>query len=216
MTRRDTRKNRLFQRSPNQTMYINLPTTTPLPLTLPTPLPLSHPYDDTNNNKKERHATSMSTPGSKAFPFLERIHVQMSEIEQILFIYSTKGTIRVETLPPSLVSFSDNDFSAPRPIIESMQRRYHVLHSQEFLLVMASKDEAAVEEHLRRIRIAIVAIERMMHKHRSSKYYAPLPKCLLSCYSKSGGVDMRALERRYETLKDQVRDYSRCHASSYI
>ncbi|KAG0034124.1 hypothetical protein BGZ81_006150 [Podila clonocystis] len=145
----------------------------------------------------------MPTPGTKAFPFLERIRVQMSEIEQVLFIYSTKGTIRVETLPPSLVSFSDSDFSAIRPVIESMQRRYHVLHSQEFLLVMASKDESATEEHLRRIRVAIAAIERMMHKHRASKYYAPLPKYLLSCYSKSGGVDMRALEKRYEALKDQ-------------
>ncbi|KAF9335001.1 hypothetical protein BG006_001088 [Podila minutissima] len=145
----------------------------------------------------------MPTPGTKSFPFLEQIRVQMSEIEQILSIYSTKGTIRVETLPPSLVSFSDSEFSAIRPIIESMQRRYHVLHSQEFLLVMASKDEDATEEHLRRIRVAIAAIERMMHKNRASKYYAPLAKCLLSCYSKSGGVDIKALEKRYEALKDQ-------------
>ncbi|KAG0068973.1 hypothetical protein BGZ92_004789 [Podila epicladia] len=145
----------------------------------------------------------MPAPGSKAFPFLEQIRVQMNEIEQVLSIYSTKGTIRIETLPPSLVSFSESEFSATRPIIEAMQRRYHVLHSQEFLLVMASKDEDAAEEHLRRIRVAIAAIERMMHKNRASKYYAPLPKYLLSCYSKSGGVDMKALERRYEALKDQ-------------
>lgn len=75
---------------------------------------------------KKHHNIIMPTPGTKAFPFLEQIRVQMSEIEQVLSIYSTKGTIRVETLPPSLVSFSDSEFSATRPIIESMQRRYHV------------------------------------------------------------------------------------------
>lgn len=147
----------------------------------------------------------MPAPGSYAFPFLERIRVQMNEIEQILQIYSTKGAVRIETLPLSLVSFSENDYSSSRPIIESLQRRYHVLCSQEFLLVMAHKDEEAVEKLLKRIMALIAEIERTMHRHRTSKYHTPLPKSLLSCYSKINGVDMKLLEKRFETLKDQVK-----------
>lgn len=147
----------------------------------------------------------MPAPGSYAFPFLERIRAQMNEIEQILLIYSSKGTIKIEALPPSMVSFPENDYSSSRPIIESLQRRYHVLCSQEFLLVMAHKDEEAVEKLLRRIRALIAEIERTIHKHRTSKYHATLPKSLLSCYSKSNGIDMKLLEKRFEALKDQVK-----------
>ncbi|KAF9372734.1 hypothetical protein CPC16_002269 [Podila verticillata] len=145
----------------------------------------------------------MPAPGSYAFSFLEQIRAQMNEIEQILQIYSTKGAVKIETLPPSLVSFPENDYSSSRTIIESLQRRYHVLCSQEFLLVMAHKDEEAVEQLLKQIRAVIAEIERTMHKHRTSRYHTPLPKSLLSCYSKSNGVDMKLLEKRFEVLKDQ-------------
>lgn len=145
----------------------------------------------------------MAAYGIIAYPFLERIREEMSELELIFETYRDKGTIAAATLPRHLPSLRDRETHKQFPF-EGLQKHYHILEEQEAAMVLASNDDQQIHRHLLRTKKVIDLIEKVLHKRRVSSYYPTLPKCLLSCYDKNSQVDGEAMLKRYRRLKDVV------------
>ncbi|KAG0344969.1 hypothetical protein BG005_001544 [Podila minutissima] len=140
----------------------------------------------------------MAAYGIIAYPFLERIREEMSELELIFETYRDKGTIAAATLPRHLPSLRDRETHKQFPF-EGLQKHYHILEEQEAAMVLASNDDQQIHRHLLRTKKVIDLIEKVLHKRRVSSYYPTLPKCLLSCYDKNSQVDGEAMLKRYRS-----------------
>ncbi|KAF9321783.1 hypothetical protein BG003_011507 [Podila horticola] len=143
----------------------------------------------------------MNADGAFANTFLKKVREEKSEIHNILVAYSTKHHFDVYKLPSHLVWFRPEEDMITAT--KSLQHRYHICLIQEFEILIATNDRAALPEYLTKIQCTIREIEKYIFHYRKTGYFLPIPPCLLSCYVKASNTSFDRLQCLYEILTDQ-------------
>lgn len=142
-------------------------------------LPIFILYTYTPRKRQVREPT-MNADGAFANTFLKKVREEKSEIHNILVAYSTKHHFDVYKLPSHLVWFRPEEDMITAT--KSLQHRYHICLIQEFEILIATNDRAALHEYLTKIQCTIREIEKYIFHYRKTGYFLPIPPCLLSCY----------------------------------
>ncbi|KAG0331314.1 hypothetical protein BG000_011027 [Podila horticola] len=125
-------------------------------------------FEESQSAYRDRIGT-MAAYGVIAYPFLERIRAEMSELECIFETYRDEGVILANTLPQYLPTLYDID-KPGQVTFEGLQIHYHMLEEQEAAMVLASNDDQLIHRHLLRTKKLIDLIEKVLQKNRVSHF----------------------------------------------